>query len=133
MWFLQRRRARRWVAVERARRALAHPPSVVPHSEDGNEAAIRAVEEMRATVDRACRFARGGSLAGFLLRDAELWITSWQAEWEWREESKVDTPHIFVRYRCLVDRLADIESRLSDVMQREFRESGGMGAGTDDA
>lgn len=117
---MTKRSQRRAESLSRTRTALAHLPTLDPHSPDGNETAVRALAELRTLVAEAGRCAKRRSQTRVLLREAYVWVDSWLQEWY---AGELPAPHLVVLSRQMLQRMRELSVRLCEAVELEARQA----------
>ncbi|QKV74166.1 hypothetical protein [Amycolatopsis sp. Hca4] len=105
-----RRRARRHLAIVRARQALADLPDIDWHNPESEGKARQKLHDVAAAIDDALRAVRASSDEARALKYAQAWITAWLRGWE--DPNLIPSTHAASMYQRLVDAMHTASLRL---------------------
>ncbi|MET8997147.1 hypothetical protein [Amycolatopsis sp. NPDC004169] len=95
------RRARRQLAIVRARQALADLPDIDWHNPASEEKARQKLHDVAAAIGDALRAVRASSEEAHALKYAQAWMTAWLHGWE--DPHLIPSTHAASMYQRLVD------------------------------
>jgi hypothetical protein len=105
------RRARRQLAIQQARHALAALPEIRWHDADSEEQARETLQEIQATVDGALRRVRAWSDEARTLKHAQARLTAWLQAWG--DPRLLPPTHVVPMYQGLVVAMRTLATRLT--------------------
>ncbi|MET8848565.1 hypothetical protein [Amycolatopsis sp. NPDC004625] len=106
-----RRRARRQLAIVKARQALVALPDIDWHNTDSEQHARQDLHDAAAAVDRALKEVRASSAEGQALKYAQAWMTAWLQGWG--DPNLIPSTHAAPMYQRLVDAMHTVSLRLA--------------------
>ncbi len=106
-----RRRARRQLAIVRARQALADLPHIDWHNPESEENARQKLHDIAAAIDGALRTVRASSEEARALKYAQAWLTAWLQGWG--HPNLIPATHAASMYQRLVDAIHTASRRLA--------------------